>query len=145
MDYEQLTTRQLQDECKQRGLPSGRVKAELIERLTEYDAIHADAVDDFAAFEEDPPPSVEPETSSAPEQPRPMGEPLVAEPPSVPGVHQCRFPAKSEGPSEQEHADYRAQTAAAAAGLGLAVRGDAYRTGTVDGFEVYEVRVRGWS
>ncbi len=38
MDYEQMTTPQLQQECKRRGLPSGRVKAELVARLTEADA-----------------------------------------------------------------------------------------------------------
>ena len=142
MDYEQLTQKQLQDECRRRGLPTGRMKAEMVQRLADYDVAQADdGTDDF-----DEPialPPAEAQTANAPDGPDPEMPAPVG--PSTPGVHQCRFPAKSEGPTEPEHADYRRRTLDDAVALGLNPRGDAYRTGTVDGFEVYEVRVRGRS
>ena len=48
MDYDAMSTPELQQECKRRGLPSGRVKAELIARLNEHDATEAGMEDDFA-------------------------------------------------------------------------------------------------
>lgn len=108
MDYDQLGTPELQQECKRRGLPSGRVKADLVQRLTDHDASGA-------------------ETPPAGEQP---------------ALIQCTFPAGSEGPDDEEHLAYRQTTIQTAIEQGLAPHGDAYRVGTVDGHEVYEVNVR---
>ncbi|MEU1309502.1 hypothetical protein ABZ419_11490 [Streptomyces cinnamoneus] len=53
-----------------------------------------------------------------------------------------RFPAGPEGPDEEEHLAYRQAVIQAALAAGHTPRGDAYRVGTIDGHEVYEVRLR---
>lgn len=152
MDYESMTTPQLQAECKRRGLPSGRVKDQLIERLAAADADEASADGDFTEAEMTVEP--EPETvvrevvtqKAAPEvtppEPRPL--PVVAKPASsLPAtVFQQSFPVSPEGPSDMQHAEYRAATRQAAIDAGRVPRGDAHRIGTVNGREVYEVSVR---
>jgi len=152
VDYSELTTPQLQAECKRRGLPSGRVKAELVERLAAADAEEPRPDDDFADAAmtvEDEPETVVNEMFPQPEQtaPQPIApQRTVSVPDPAPGVppsvFQHTFPAIPEGPNDDQHAAFRAQTRQAAAEAGLTVRGDARRVGTVDGREVYEVSVR---
>lgn len=143
MDYEAMTTPQLQAECKRRGLPSGRVKAELVERLR--------AADGGAEMTVEPEPErVVHEVFPQPERTGP--EPTVPNPPPldtpqpatvVPAnVFRRTFPAGPEGPNDDQHASYRAQTIRAAVEAGLTPRGDAHRIGTIDRREVYEVYVR---
>lgn len=129
MDYEQMSTRELQEECRRRGLPSARAKADLVERLTDHDSALAD----------------EPAALQAPAP----GEPPASTPPgdrshlpTAPAVQQMRFPAGPEGPDEEEHLAYRQAVIQAALAAGHTPRGDAYRVGTIDGHEVYEVRLR---
>ena len=52
------------------------------------------------------------------------------------------FGARPAGPRVAEHLDYGRRTREAAVSVGLAPRGDARRTGTVDGHEVYEISIR---
>lgn len=130
MDYESMSIRQLQAECKERGLPSGRAKSELIDRLTADDATNAEALatpetpaETAPAHRADPPPDVV--SGSAGRR-----------------TFRQTFPAGPEGPGEEEHLAYRQSTLQAAVDAGLTPRGDAHRVGTVDGHEVYEVPVR---
>lgn len=152
MDYEQMTTPQLQAECKRRNLPSGRVKAELVDRLQAADAVAADPNDETAepemTVEQEPERIVnvvwpQPERSELP-APEPTVEAADPVPPETvaPTVFRHTFPAGPEGPNDDQHTAYRAQTRQAAIDAGLSPRGDARRTGTVDGREVYEVSVR---
>lgn len=129
MDYATLSTRELQEECKRRGLPSGRAKAELTERLLAHDA---------AARQPD---ASTPAPGGTP-TPTPPGDRSDTPTPTVPGAHRERFPAGLSGPDEAEHLAYRQATIQAARAAGHVPRGDAYRIGTVDGHEVYEVRLR---
>lgn len=157
MDYESMTTPQLQAECKHRGLPSARAKADLVQRLTEHDAAAADESSELVAedgAEFDPEPSAEAEAGEAPQadvddfepvaegDSTPVRAPEPAPAPAAPTLFRQTFPAGPEGPDEEEHLAYRQTTRQAAVEAGLVPRGDAYRTGTVDGHEVYEVRVR---
>jgi hypothetical protein len=151
VDYESMTTPQLQAECKRRGLPSGRVKAELVDRLIAADAA-ADPADESAA----PEMTVEPEPERVvnevfPQPERATPEPVTPNTPPLdvpqraavpPNVFRRTFPAGPEGPNDDQHASYRAQTLQAAEDAGLTTRGDARRVGTVEGREVYEVSVR---
>lgn len=152
MDYSDMSTPQLQAECKRRGLPSGRVKTELVDRLTEDDAA-GESDRDFADVEM----TVEPEPERVVHEVWPQPErttPEPAAPPSPapvipdpapglpPGVFRRTFPAGHEGPNDDQHTRFRAETRQAAADAGLVPRGDAHRVGTVDGCEVYEVSVR---
>lgn len=151
MDYSEMTTPQLQAECKRRGLPSGRVKAELVERLTAADTEEAGPDGDFGDIEMTV--EAEPETivhevvpqtpvpEAAPEPSRPVSMPRRA-PGLPPTVFQHTFPATTEGPTDAEHAEFRAATIQAAVDAGRSPRGDARRVGTVNGREVYEVSVR---
>ena len=156
MDYQSMSTPELQQECKRRGLASGRVKAELVARLGEHDVAEGGADNDFVdtpAVEAipdvdllrdvvvhdvvtvDAPP---PPTHS--DGPAPLPDPAPEGP--VPTSYRCSFLARPDGPSEAEHLDYRRRTRDAAVGEGLSPRGDARRTGTVDGHEMYEISIR---
>lgn len=140
MNYEQMPTRELQEECRRRGLPSGRIKAELVARLTEADeAGDGSAEDDFV---DDIPQQSTPE---APGETVATVEEPAATPPSgavVSSVFHLDFPAEPGGPHEEDHARYRQATIQAAADAGLVPRGDARLAATVDGRWVYEVLVR---
>ena len=160
MDYDAMSTPELQQECKSRGLPSGRVKAELVARLNEHDAVEPgmeDDFDDMPAVEATPdvdlladvvvhelvtveaPPA--PESSGGPGPlPGHLPGPVPTEP--APTSYRCQFLARPDGPSEAEHLDYRRRTRAAAESEGFSPRGDARRTGTMDGHEVYEISIR---
>lgn len=129
MDYEQMSTRELQEECRRRGLPSGRAKTELVERLTEHDTEAADA----PAMPQAPAPNA-PLPSVSP------GDRAHSVP--APVVQRLQFPAGPEGPDEEEHLAYRQAVIQAALKAGRIPRGDAYRVGTAGGYEVYEVRLR---
>lgn len=156
MDYDAMSTPELQQECKRRGLPSGRVKAELVARLNEHDAAEAGMEDDFAdmpAVEATPDVDlladvvvhdiVAVEVPPAPESsggPAPLPDPAPTGP--APTSYRCKFLARPDGPSEAEHLDYRRRTREAAESEGFSPRGDARRTGTVDGYEMYEISIR---
>lgn len=137
-----MSTRELQEECRRRGLPSGRVKAELAQRLTDADAANAGSADDDF---DDSTPSADSvdvaDETSAPEPVQPASAPPAE--PSPPGVFRLDFEAEAGGPDEETHLAYRQATLQAAVEAGLVPRGDAYRTGTVDGRELYEVAVGG--
>lgn len=153
MDYNTLTTPQLQAECKRRGLPSGRAKTELVERLQGADAAEADPNDETAL----PEMTVEPEPERVVNEVWPQPEhagPQPTEPdfpldvpdaaPRVPsaGVFRQTFPAGPEGPNDDQHRAYRELTVQAARDADLTPRDGGRRVGTVDGREVYEVSVR---
>ncbi|MEU8902190.1 SAP domain-containing protein [Streptomyces mirabilis] len=140
MDYEQMSTRELQEECRRRGLPSGRVKAELVQRLTDADAANAGSADDDFADSTTDSTDVADKTAD-PEPAQPASAPPVE--PSPPGVFRLDFEAEAGGPDEESHLAYRQATLQAAVEAGYVPRGDAYRTGTVDGREVYEVATGG--
>lgn len=137
MAYEQWGVRELQEECRRRGLPTARAKADMAQRLTG---------DDAATFEgSSEPPAQDPFPDAAPDEPAREGPsegtqaPMSALPPAV---FQCRFPAQPGGPDEETHLAHRLHTRQAAAAAGLTPRGDAHRLGTVDGHDLYEVHVR---
>lgn len=142
MDYESMTARQLQEECRRRGLPTARAKADMVQRLTEADAASSDFEDDFAdspALETGAAPAVNDTADHAPAASPPTQKAPAATPP---GVVQLTFPAGPEGPDDTEHLANRQAVLKAARDAGWEPRGDAYRTGTVNGRHVYEVRVR---
>lgn len=123
-----MGVRELQAEAKSRGLATSRVRAELIQRLTDHDAAKpADApqapAGDAPADEAVPPP----EPAGAPAGPR---------------AFRRDFEAEAGGPDEETHLAYRQATVQAALEAGHLPRGDARLTATVDGRWVYEVSVR---
>lgn len=134
-----MATRDLQEECRRRGLPSGRVKAELVQRLTDADADAGSADDDFDDSTAGSTHVVD--ETAHPEPVQPASAPPAE--PSPPGVFRLDFAAEAGGPDEETHLAYRQATLQAAVEAGLVPRGDAYRTGTVDGRELYEVAVGG--
>lgn len=148
MGYESMGLRELQAACKSRGLPSGRSKAELVQRLTEHDIdppeepeLRVETEPETVAREVvQQPPVTTPAPTAAP--PMPV---VVAEPPEglmAPTVYQQTFPATPDGPSEDQHAAHRRDTRQAALDAGHAPRGDARRVSTVDGQWVYEISIR---
>jgi hypothetical protein len=139
VNYEQMSTRDLQEECRRRGLPSGRVKAELVQRLTDADAAETVSADDD--FDDNAHPADSPDAVDETADPEPV-QPASA-PPAAPGVFRLDFQAEAGGPDEESHLAYRQATIQAAIEAGHVPRGDAYRTGTVDGREVYEVATGG--
>jgi hypothetical protein len=134
VDYEQMSTRELQEECRRRSLPSGRVKAELVQRLTDADTADAGSTDDD--FEDDTLPT-EPADAAAPE---PASAPPVLIAPA--GAFRQDFEAEPGGPDEETHLAYRQATIQAAVEAGHTPRGDARLAATVDGRWVYEVSIR---
>ncbi|QQM45196.1 SAP domain-containing protein [Streptomyces liliifuscus] len=156
MDYGQMTTPQLQAECKRRGLPSGRVKAELVERLTDADAQGAPpegtegadvAGGDMATVvlsdgEQVPQPDVTVEAQ--PDLLPPTPEPFDTHDPkpAAPSSFRRTWQLGPGGLDEATHAELRRQTRDAAIAAGHTTRGDAYRVGTTADGEVYEINVR---
>jgi hypothetical protein len=151
MDYEQMTTPQLQAECKRRGLPSGRVKNELVARLAEADAASEDSADDDfgdsatvvlndgeSAVRTDVPVTAQPDLLPPAPEPFTPHEPE----PAPPSTFRATWPLGPGGLDEATHATLRRQTLDAAAQAGHTPRGDAYRVGTTADGEVYEVNVR---
>jgi hypothetical protein len=131
VDYESMSVRELQQACRQRGLPTARDKDTMVARLGESDA--ADQYEDGDALQPDAA-----TTTSTSGQP----EPVVPAADVVPVVHRERFPAREGGPDDAEHLACRASTIAAAQAHGYTTMGDAYRVATVDGMYVYEVHLR---
>lgn len=151
MDYEQMTTPQLQAECKRRGLPSGRVKAELVVRLVEADAAdEGSADDDFAdnavvvlsdgEHVQRPDVTVNAQPDLLPPVPEPF-EPHEPEPPA-PSTFRATWRLGPGGLDDATHTDLRQKTRDAAVADGHMPRGDAYRVGTTADGEVYEINVR---
>lgn len=151
MDYEQMTTPQLQAECKRRGLPSGRVKAELVARLTEAGAVDEDSADDdFGSAVEveladgehvirpDVPVTAQPDL--LPPAPEPF-EPHEPEP-AAPSTFRATWTLGPGGLDDATHTTLRQQTHDAAVAAGHTPRGGAYRVGTTADGEVYEISVR---
>ncbi|MGY0062840.1 SAP domain-containing protein [Streptomyces sp. LZ34] len=151
MTYESIPIRDLQAECKRRGLPSGRAKAELVQRLTDDDANQASTPEPDLQVEQEPE-TVVTEVNEQPladtgrkPEPQPTPMPVVAEPREgvvAPTVFRQAFPASPEGPSEDQHDTHRRDTRQAAVDAGHTPRGDARRIATVDGHDVYEISIR---
>ncbi|HEY9353677.1 MAG TPA: SAP domain-containing protein [Nocardioides sp.] len=120
-----MSARELQQACRDRGLPTARDKDTMVARLMEADATPA-------------------ETTNTSDQPEPVLS--VADPaslvPVTPAVHRETFPARDGGPGDDEHAACRTATIAAAQAHGYTPMGDAHRVATVDGMWVYEVHLR---
>lgn len=125
-----MGVRQLQQECRDRGLPTARDKETLVARLTEADS--------------GPGPHLgEGEHVLSREAVREAASAAAFTPPGpAPVVHREVFPARDGGPDDAEHAACRASTIAAAQAHGYTPQGDAYRVGTVDGMYVYEVHLQ---
>lgn len=119
MDYSEWTVRQLQDECRARGLPTARAKADMAARLTQHDA---------QAGGDEPAAAPEP-AEDAPQA-------------AVVRAFRMDFPAEPDGPDEETHLAYRQTTVQAAIDAGHIVRDGGRRVGRVGGREVYEVIVR---
>jgi len=116
-----MSARELQQACRDRGLPTARDKDTMVARLEEADTAHG---------------SPEPEHGTAATVP--------AAPQALPGltVWQEQFPAREGGLADAEHQANCAAVVAAAEARGYQTLGGGHRTGTVDGHHVYEVYLR---
>lgn len=138
MDYESMTTRQLQELCRSRGVPTSRAKADMVARLTADDSLpdvsltEGEFVLSASAVR-----AVGAQADHHGLGDTPNSEQLVA-----PGTFQMTFPATDGGPDDEEHLANRQATLQAAREAGFETRGDAHRTGTVGGQHVYVVGVR---
>jgi hypothetical protein len=121
--YEDMDARQLQQACRDRGLPTARDKATMVARLTAADEQAPTAAD------------------TAPEEPDPAPSPPAAARVPVAGVWQERYPADAPLTDREHQANCSAVQAAAQA-AGYATRGSGRRARTVGGEHVYEVYVR---
>lgn len=152
MDYEAMTTPQLQQECKRRGLPSGRAKAELVQRLSAQDAADTDSADDD--FDDDGPlvllndgeHAVRPgeQVTAHPDLLPPAPEPFTPQEPAAagPSTFRSTYQTGPGGLDETTHTELRQRARQDAIEAGHTPRGDAYRVGTTADGEVYEVNVR---
>lgn len=139
MDYEAMTTPQLQAECRRRDLPTSRSKGVLVGRLRDADAA-AGA----------PELTVEAEPTRVVTEPVPRDAPAPVRvedrrrgwQPAPPTVFRRTFPVCPGGPDEVQHAAYREATLDAAVDAGHEPRGGAYRIGTTPDGEVYEINIR---
>lgn len=114
-----MSVRQLQQACRDRGLPTARDKDTMIERLT--------------GVEQDPgEPAAEPAVITVPVTSQTL--PALT-------VWQERYPAGEHLPDREHQANCAAVVAAAEA-RGYTVQGGGRRVGTVDGSHVYEVFLR---
>lgn len=153
MDYESMTTPQLQAECRRRGLPTSRTKDVLVQRLRESDGTQdrptGEGVEPAAELEL----SVEPEPERVVTEKVPREAPVAPAPepratgrrgwqPAPPSVFRKAYPVCPGGPDEQQHATYREATLRAAVEAGHEPRGGAYRIGTTPDGEVYEINIR---
>jgi hypothetical protein len=131
--YDDWPIRQLQDECRSRGLQSGRAKAELVQRLLDSDMATEDGL---VVAESDVPAAPEP-APVVPVEP----EPAV----SGSGTFRSTFPHVPGGVDDATHLAYRRRTYEEAVAAGHAPRGGelgAHRVGTTTDGEVYEINVR---
>lgn len=114
-----MSVRQLQQACRDRGLPTARDKDTMIARL-------GDAEQDRAE------PAAEPAVITVP---------VTAKTVPALTVWQERYPAGEHLP-DREHQANCANVVAAAEARGYTVQGGGRRVGTVDGQHVYEVFLR---
>lgn len=139
-----MSARELQQACRDRGLPTARDKDTMVSRLEE-----ADAAQGLSLAEGEYVMSGTAVRKAAEEQ---TLSPSAAEPnevadlaslvPVTPAVHREEFPARDGGPDDDEHTACRAATLAAAQAHGYTPMGDAHRAATADGMWVYEVHLR---
>lgn len=128
-----MNVRELQAEAKSRGLATSRVRAELIQRLTDHDEQQTNADDGEHELSAD---VVRKGTVTA----EAVSGATIA--PAGTRAFRREFDAEPGGPDEETHLAYRQATVQAAIEAGHQPRGDARLTATVDGRWVYEVSVR---
>lgn len=140
-----MSVRELQQACRQRGLPTARDRDTLVARLEEADSEKGtpvvEAAHEFSGDAYEYGGILQPGLSEATNtsgQP----EPVVPAADVMPVVHRETFPAREGGPDDAEHLVCRASTIAGAQARGYTTMGDAYRVATVDGMYVYEVHLR---
>jgi hypothetical protein len=127
-----MSARELQQACRDRGLPTARDKDTMVARLLEAGAASGPHLHEGERVLSGP----------AARATQDEVADLTGLVPAVPAVHREQFPARDDGPDDTEHAACRAATITAAHAAGHATMGDAYRTGTVNGMWVYEVHLR---
>jgi hypothetical protein len=133
VDYDDWSIRQLQDECRTRGLPSGRSRSDLAQRLRDNDA---KALPEVVA------------ESDVPPQPAPVEADPQPPTPAVQGAatFRCTHPHPGQaGLDDQTHLAYRRRTNEQAVEAGHRPRGGelgAWRAGTTADGEVYEISIR---
>lgn len=120
MDYEAMDARQLQQACRERGLPTARDKATMLARL-----VGADAAVVASPVEAPAVPAVEQHPAA----------------PAAPGVWRASYPAAGFL-GDEEHRSNCARVAAAAEAAGYRTRGSGRRVRTAGGVHMYEVFVR---
>lgn len=134
-EYETWPVRQLQEACRERGLPTSRAKADMVQRLRDNDVTEPPQVEVIAESDVPPPPVppvVEPEAPA----PAVAGAPVFRH--TLPHVHGGLL-------DDASHLDYRRRTYEAAIAQGLQPRGGelaAHRVGTTTDGEVYEIDLR---
>lgn len=140
MNYSELKVAELQQLCRDRDLQTGRVKADMIERLEKYDQSAAldelvqlteelGLYDDVTASEDEVSPPIQ-------EEPERLSEPDTE---LEDGAFIHTFP-RSGGLTDEQHSYYLRKTEAAARKCGYALRSDAFRVNT--GFsDQWEYRV----
>jgi hypothetical protein len=120
-----MSARELQQACRDRGLPTARDKDTMVARLEEADTAQG---------------------SSGSEQSPDTGTVITvpASSQTMPGltVWQEQFPAREGGLTDTEHQANCAAVVAAAEARGYQTLGGGHRTGTVDDHHVYEVYLR---
>lgn len=134
-----MSVQELRAESQRRGLGTARSRTELVDRLTTNDAATEESsladFDDVAPQPAVNAPAAQPPVTAKKATPTP-------EPADSPASYRMTFSATPGGPDEEDHLAYRQATRQAAIDAGYTPRGDARRTGTVDGHEVYEISVR---
>jgi hypothetical protein len=135
VDYQSMSARELQQACRDRGLPTARDKDTMIARLVEADGTQETGDTVEAALGG-------PESVLSAPLARTAGFSVDDKPQPAPAVWQERYPVHEGGLTDAEHTVNRAAVAAAAAAHGYQTLGDGHRTGTVDGWHVYEVHLR---
>lgn len=126
-----MSARELQQACRDRGLPTARDKDTMIGRLAEADG----------AVEEPQPAEGGHDAVQEPAEPAAAARGAAPEGP-VPAVWQERYPARGNGISNAEHQANCAAVVAAARARGYTPQGGGRRAGTQGGMHVYEVYLR---
>lgn len=125
-----MSARELQQACRDRGLPTARDKDTMIGRLAEADGTAgAPPAEGGHGAVQEPAELAAAARGAAPEGP-------------VPAVWQERYPARATGISNAEHQTNCAAVVAAARARGYTPQGSGRRAGTQDGMHVYEVYLR---
>lgn len=131
-----MSARELQQACRDRGLPTARDKDTMVARLTEADAEPSTGEPENACAHCG---STEHSWDDCEEYTA-----LVADEQAsvTPAVWQERYPARANGLDNTEHHNNCAAVVAAAQARGYQTAGGGYRAGTVNGEHVYEVHLR---